>query len=94
LKLAQLQEAKYYRDHAIIEWIKRTMEFLRVNQLMQAHVDNIDEAIQVIWREYEGPLAIGSDYSEWNINTDNGKLFHLEVREKAQGGSVNLNRVL
>lgn len=87
-----INEAKYYRDHPVIEWIKRTMEFLRVNQLMQVHVDDVDETIKAIGHEYGAPLAIGSDYSEWNI--EGNRLYHLEVRDKAQGGSVNLQRVI
>lgn len=91
-----LNEAKYYRDHPVIQWIKDTMEFLRVNQLLTVHVKDADEAIKAIGFEYGPPLAIGSDYSEWNVETDvhGGRLYHLEVRDKAQGGSVNLTRVI
>jgi hypothetical protein len=91
-----INEAKYYRDHPVVQWIKDVMEFLRVNQLLTVHVKDADEAIKAIGYEYGPPLAIGSDYSEWNIETDvhGGRLYHLEVRDKAQGGSVNLTRVI
>lgn len=91
-----INEAKYYRDHPVVQWIKDVMEFLRVNQLLTVHVKDADEAIKAVGYEYGPPLAIGSDYSEWNIETDvhGGRLYHLEVRDKAQGGSVNLTRVI
>lgn len=94
MKLKEIMEAKYYKDHALIQWIKHVFSFASVNSLLQVHVDNADEAIGLISSTYGPPIAIGHDYSEWNINTDSGQLYHLEVRDKAKGCSINLERVL
>jgi hypothetical protein len=96
MKLIDLQEAKYHRDHPLIVWIK---EFAKTSKVGDRDTYPLEsekqaaQAVELITREFGDRITVPDwPVPEWNFDISGNKVVHLQVDYKNK--EVEVHRTL